>query len=329
MDLRDQLSIEHPVIQAGLGGGVAGWELASAVSVAGGLGTVGFDSPRAFDAAIARTKALVHGKPYAANLLVPLLNPAHVEILLRHKVPIVSMFYGFDRGAIRAIKESGAYLIYQVGSEAEAELVVAAGADAIIVQGFEAGGHIRGSEPLEMILPKIRARHPGIPVIAAGGIWNRHSTARALSMGADGVSSGTRFLMTQESRAHDGYKRRLTEAQDTVVTTLFGLGWPAPHRVLINDAVRRWCDNAGKPAAGIRAMNWLSQFGARYLPPATSRRLFMAQRVNRPIFTPISANAGIEHQDVQAICDYAGACVREIASIESASTVVSELAAGC
>lgn len=326
MDLRDRLSLEHPVLQAGMGGGVAGWELASTVSMAGGLGTVGFDSPRAFDAAIARTKSLVQGKPYAANLLMPLMLPAHVESVIRHGVPIVSMFYGFDRRAIRAIKESGAYLIYQVGSQAEADLVVASGADALIVQGIEAGGHVRGVEPLAAILPKIRARYPDMPVFAAGGIYDRHSAARALSMGADGVSCGTRFLMTHESRAHEAYKHRLVQAQETIVTTLFGLGWPAPHRVMINDAVRRWCDLKGQPIMGVRALNWLSQFGARYVPPKVTYTLFTSQRVNRPIFTPIYAAVGMEHERPAAICDYAGECVKEIETLESASAVVAELA---
>ena len=329
MDLRGRLALEHPVLQAGMGAGVASWELASAVSMSGGLGTVGMDAPKAFDAAIARTKSLVQGRPYAANLLFPLLLPAHVATVIRHKVPVVTMFYGFNRCVIRAIKDSGAYLVYQIGSEAEAELVVAAGADALIVQGLEAGGHIRGSEALKAIFPKIRARYPDMPVIAAGGICNRHSTARAISMGADGVSCGTRFLMTHESGAHDAYKSRLVEAQDTIVTTLFGLGWPAPHRVLINDAVRRWCDRAGKPAAGVRLLNWLSQFGSRYVPPSTTQRLVMTQRVNRPIFTPVPAVAGMDRHNSAALCDYAGACVREIESIEPASAVVRELAAGC
>ncbi len=329
MDLRDRLSLEHPVLQAGMGQGIAGWELASTVSMAGGLGTVGFDSPRALDATIARTKALVQGRPYAVNLLMPLLRPDHVACVIRHKAPIVSMFYGFDRRAIRAVKESGACLIYQVGSEAEAELVVASGADVLIVQGFEAGGHVRGNEPLRVILPRIRARYPKMPILAAGGIHDRHSAARAISLGADGVSCGTRFLMTHESRAHDAYKARLVQGQETMVTTLFGLGWPAPHRVLINDAVRRWCDQGGKPAVGVRALNWLSQFGSRYAPPSVTKKLFMAQRVNRPIFTPMYAAAGMDHACPAAICDYAGECVREIGSIESVGVVLAELAAGC
>lgn len=329
MDLKARLALEHPVLQAGMGGGIAASELASAVSMAGGLGTVGMDAPQAFDAAIARTKLLVQGRPYAANLLFPLLLPAHVATVIRHQVPIVTMFYGFDRGVIRAIKESGAYLIYQIGSEAEAELVVAAGADALMVQGFEAGGHIRGSEPLQAIFPRIRARYPVIPVIAAGGIYDRHSVARAISMGADGVCCGTRFLMTDESGAHDGYKSLLIESQETIVTTLFGLGWPSPHRVLTNDAVRRWCDQTGKPTVGLRVLNWLSQFGSRYIPPEITQKLVSAQRVNRPLFTPVPPVTGMGYENSAALCHYAGECIREIKSVEAASVVVRELAAGC
>jgi nitronate monooxygenase len=329
MDLRSRLSIEHPVVQAGMGGGIAGWELASAVSNAGGLGTVGFDDPGAFENAIARTKLQVGKKPYAANLLMPFVRAAHVSVLIRHKVPIVSMFYGFDRRVIRAVKESGAYIIYQVGSEAEAARVIAAGADALIVQGYEAGGHIRGNEPLEVILPGIRLRYPDMPVIAAGGIWDRCSASRAIAMGADGVSCGTRFLMTDESRAHDAYKKRLVEARETIVTTLFGLGWPAPHRVLINEAVRRWCNDRGEPVAGIRVLNWLSQFGARYVASWTAQRLVMVQRSTRPLFTPMPEVAGMSKVSADSLSDFAGKCVAEITSVDSARTVLNELAAGC
>jgi nitronate monooxygenase len=329
MDLRSRLSIEHPVLQAGMGAGIAGWELASAVSNAGGLGTVGYDDPVAFDDAIVRTKSQVAGKPYAANLLMPMLRAAHVSAVVRNRVPVVSMFYGFDRSVIRAVKESGAYVIYQIGSDSEAEHVVAAGADALIVQGHEAGGHVRGNEPLETILPRIRDRYPDMPVIASGGIWDRYSTARALAMGADGVSCGTRFLMTDESRAHDAYKKRLVEGGDTIVTTLFGFGWPAPHRVLINEAVRRWCNDRGEPVAGIRALNWLSQFGAKYIAGLITQRLVMAQRSTRPLFTPVPETTGMSKAPSDCLCDYAGKCVAEIKSIDQAQAVVRELAAGC
>lgn len=329
MDLRDRLSIERPIFQAGMGAGLAGSDLASSVSNAGGVGTVGFDYPEAFDKAIVRTKELAQGRPYAANLLLPFVRSAHVSSLVRHKVPIVSMFFGFNAGIIRRVKESGAYLIYQVGSEVEADRVVASGADALMVQGFEAGGHVRGSEPLAVILPKLREKFTNLPILAAGGIWDRTSAAEAIGLGADGVCCGTRFLMTHESRAHDAYKQHLVEAEKTIVTTLFGLGWPAPHRVVINAAVERWCDSGGEPKAGISAVNWLSQFGAKYIPEKVIYQLTLAQRVNRPFYSPSPLVVGMPQTNVGALCEYAGASVGKIKQIVPAKRVVEELASAC
>lgn len=328
MDLRDRLSIEHPILQAGMAGGLAGSELAIAVSNAGGLGTVGFVPPQRFEQEIQRTKSGAQGNPYAANLLMPFVRHAHVRACLTHKVPIVTLFFGFDAAIIRALKEAGTYVIYQIGTEKEAARVVAAGADALIVQGFEAGGHVRGTERLERLLPKIRDRFSTIPVIAAGGIWDRNSAAKARAMGADGVACGTRFLMTDESRAHPAYKSRLMGASSTVVTTLFGMGWPAPHRVLVNQALNRWCDDDGRPRAGIRMLNWASQFGAKFAPVERVAKMSMSQRLGRPLYTPQPLAVGMDPRLLEVTAAYAGECVSSITEVSSAAKVVDELAKG-
>jgi nitronate monooxygenase len=329
VDLRDRFLIEHPVLQAGMGGGIAGADLAATVTNAGGLGTVGFAPPQDFDREISRTKAETEGKTYAANLLLPLTLRGHVDSLLQHKVPIVTMFYGFNASVMRAVKDSGALVIYQIGSEEEAAHVVAAGADALIVQGVEAGGHVRGKERLTSILPKVRARFPDTPVIAAGGIYDRQSASNAIAIGADGVASGTRFLMTNESGAHAAYKNLLVTGSETAITTLFGLGWPDPHRVLINEAVKRWCNDHGDPQRAIRILNWLTQFGSKYTPPSVLKKLAQAQRVDRPLFTPMLAEAGMSEPLMEALAAYAGECVSEINTLEPAVSVVESLAAGC
>jgi NAD(P)H-dependent flavin oxidoreductase YrpB (nitropropane dioxygenase family) len=328
MDLRDRLSLEHPILQAGMGGGLAGAELATAVSNAGGLGTVGFAPPREFERDIERTKSETGGRSYAANLLMPFALRAHVRACLTHRVPVVTVFFGFDAAMIRALKEAGTYIISQVGTEMEAERVVAAGADALIVQGHEAGGHVRGTERLAVLFPTIRERFRAVPVIASGGIWDRDSAAKARSLGADGVSCGTRFLMTDESRAHPMYKRRLVEADSTVVTTLFGIGWPAPHRVVSNQALRRWCDDNGQPRAGIRAINWLSQFGAKLAPPEQVHRMTRSQRLGRPLYTPESLVVGMDPRLIEVTPAYAGECVSNITASWPAAHVVDELAKG-
>lgn len=328
MDLRSRLSIEHPVLQAGMGSGLSGAELAVAVSGAGGLGTVGFSPPRHFEHEIGRTKSVLGGKAYAANLLMPFVHRDHVRACVMHKVPVVTLFFGFNADVMRALKDAGTCVIYQVGSEKEAERVVAAGADGLIVQGHEAGGHVRGTERLETLLPRIRARFSGIPVIAAGGIWDRHSAAHARAMGADGVSCGTRFLLTDESRAHPVYKSRLLAADHTVVTTLFGMGWPAPHRVVPNLALRRWCDESGRPRAGIRALNWLSRFGASLMPLEQAHKIALSQRTGRPLYTPEALVVGMDPQLIEVTAAYAGECVSHITALWPAARVVDELAKG-
>ncbi len=328
MDLRDRLSIDHAVLQAGMGGDVAGPELATAVSRAGGLGTVGFAAPEHFERNVARTKSELQGTPFAANLLMPFVRRAHIRTCIAHRVPVVTLFHGFDAGVISTLKEVGTCVLYQVGSEQEAERVVAAGADGLIVQGYEAGGHVRGTERLESLLPKIRQRFRTIPVIASGGIWDRASAANAISIGADGVSCGTRFLMTHESGAHAAYKSRLMDASETVVTTLFGIGWPAPHRVLANQALTRWCDANGRPHPGIRALNWASQFGARFAPLDLVQKMTLSQGLERPMYTPQPLVAGMDEQLIEVTPAYAGECVRNITALLPASQVVDELAKG-
>ncbi len=328
MDLRSLLSIEHPVLQAGMGGGVATAELAVAVSNAGGLGTLGFAPPQRFERDIERTRSLLQGKPYAVNLLMPFVHRAHVQACLRHKVPVVTLFYGFDAAVVRALKDAGTCVIYQVGTELEAERVLAAGADALIVQGFEAGGHVRGSERLEALLPRMRERFRSVPVIASGGVWDGDSAAWARALGADGVSCGTRFLMTDESGAHAVYKSRLTEADVTVVTTLFGAGWPAPHRVLVNQALSRWCDGSGQPRRSIRAFNWLSGWGAKATPLELVESLTRRQRPGLPIYSPQPLVAGMDARLIEVTPVYAGECVSHIDTIWPAARVVDELARG-
>ena len=149
-----------------------------------------------------------------------------------------------------------------------------------------------------------------------------------MALGADGVASGTRFLMTNESGAHEAYKSLLAESSETVVTTLFGLGWPDPHRVLVNEAVKHWCNEQGDPRMVIRAINWLSQFGARHIPPGVQMKLAEAQRVNRPFFTPLPPVAGVNAR-LDVLAAYAGECVSEIHTIESTTSVFESLAAGC
>src|SRR5258706_7346447 len=148
-DLRDRLSIEHAVVQAGLGGGLSRAELAAAVSRAGGLGTVGImGEPAAFRAEIRRARELAAGKPVSANLLFPVMRRAHVDACVAERVPVVSLFFGFDRRVVEALHEAGSVVMHQVGTVEQARRGPAGGAPLPLPPGEGARGHPLPTEPL-------------------------------------------------------------------------------------------------------------------------------------------------------------------------------------
>lgn len=327
-DLRDRLAIEHPVVQAGLGGGLSRAELAGAVSRAGGLGTVGIiGEPAAFRAEIRRARDLAASKPVSANLLFPVMRPAHVEACVAERVPVVSLFFGFDRRVVEALHEVGSVVLHQVGTVEQARRAIADGADGLVVQGDGAGGHLLATAPLDRILPEIRDVAGERAVLAAGGIHDGASAARAFSLGADGVWVGTRFLLTHESHAHPAYKERLLAATSTLVTRLFGLGWDALHRVVPNAATDRWCTGDPLGPRWVRALYRATEPVTRLLPPSQAGRFVTWQRPERPLFTPVGLVRGMDPRLVDATPLYAGECVTQLRELVSAENVVQELAA--
>jgi nitronate monooxygenase len=145
-------------------------------------------------------------------------------------------------------------VIQTVGTPEEARRAVGLGADLIVAQGVESGGHVWSTVSTMVLVPLVCDAIPGVPVIAAGGMADVRGVRAALALGAEGVWLGTRFLATEESGAHDDYKRRLVAARstDTIDTTLFDQGWAdAPRRTLRNSTVERW-ESAGCPATGKR-----------------------------------------------------------------------------
>jgi nitronate monooxygenase len=236
-----QLGIEFPLFSAGMGGGTSGPELVAAVSNAGACGVLGMGGLPApyIRQQIQRVRALTD-KPFGVNLLLPLLQQV--------------LFWGDPKPFVAAAHRRGTKVFIQVGSVGEAMAAAAGGVDAIIAQGNEAGGHVKSTTALSTIVPAVVDAVQRIPVIASGGIANGRGLVAALSLGAQAVSMGTRFLASAEAQAPREYKERIVQstAEETVYAQLFDIGWPdAPHRVLRNKAVAEW-EAAGRPPPGRR-----------------------------------------------------------------------------
>ncbi|HEX2086039.1 MAG TPA: nitronate monooxygenase [Solirubrobacteraceae bacterium] len=321
-DLLARLGVEHPVVQAGMGGGIAGAELAGAVSAAGGLGTVGLLGARAMHDELRRATALAAGRPVAANLLVPFARRAHVEACEAGGAAAVVLFFGFDARLVSALRDRGLVVLHQVGTVEGARRALADGADGLIAQGVEAGGHLHGTERLADFLPRALSVAGGRPVLAAGGIARRADVERVLVAGAVAAVCGSRFLLTDESRAHPGYKRRALGATRTIDTKLFGFGWPARHRVLPNAATERWERRRRLTGALTAATGPLG----RLLPVEAAVRMPALQTPWLPLFGPAAPLEGMPDRLLEATPLYAGESVREIHEVVPAAEAVRELA---
>lgn len=325
---QQRLGLRHAVVQAGMGGGLSTSPLAGAVSAAGGMGTVGIMPPDEFAAELRNTRTLAGDAPFAANLLMPFVRPAHVEACLRERPNVVVMFYGFDTALVQRLQAAGITVWHQVGTLAQAQRALADGVDGLIAQGVEAGGHLGGAVPLAELLPAVRALAGNRPVLAAGGIFDAASAAAARQLGADGVVAGTRFLMTPESNAHPEYLARLLTAQDTVRTLLFGLAWPAYHRVVPNAAVQRWCRTRAEGPRWVQWLNTLSIPTRRFVPLSQVVGMTTLQRLALPFYTAAGKTKGMDRSSVELTPLYAGVCVRDINSLRPAAEIVAELARG-
>jgi nitronate monooxygenase len=324
MNFLDRLGLEHPVVQAGMGGGVATAELAGAVSAAGGLGTIGIMPATTLGAQLTAARQRGDGRPVAANLLVPFTRPAQVRACVEAGAALVVFHGGIGRRWFGGLREAGVLVLSTVGSVQQARAALAAGADGLVVQGVEAGGHLMGEEPLHILLPRVRELGR-FPLLAAGGIAEHRDVAAVLDAGADAAVAGTRFLMTSESRAHPLYKQRVQDATRTVRTMLFGLGWPLAHRVVPNAATDRWLDDAGELPAWVRAVDRASAPLSRVLPLRAGNRMASWQRAAVPLFGPALPLVGMPAAAVDRTALYAGETVRKIDDIVSAQEAVARL----
>lgn len=207
--------IQYPIIQAGMVW-CSGWELASAVSNAGGLGIIGAGSmyPEILKEHLQKCKAATD-KPFAVNL--PLLYPnieEHINSIIEAEVPIVFTSAGNPKTWTSHLQSHGITVVHVVSSSKFAKKSEEAGVDAIVAEGFEAGGHNGREETTTLCLIPEVCKHVKIPVLAAGGIASGKAMLAAFALGAEGVQIGSRFVVSHESSAHINYKKALLEANE-------------------------------------------------------------------------------------------------------------------
>jgi len=255
--LTELVGIKHPVVQTGMGW-VAGPRLVAATANAGGLGilasaTMTFDE---LEAAVAKTKALTD-KPFGVNIRADATDArARIDLLIREQVRVASFALAPKADLISRLKDAGVVVVPSIGAAKHAVKVASWGADAVIVQGGEGGGHT-GPVATTLLLPSVLDA-VDIPVVAAGGFFDGRGLAAALAYGAAGVAMGTRFLLTQESTVPDSVKQEYLARglQDTTVTRkVDGM----PHRVLNTELVEK-LEHSGSTRGLVAAVGNAAKF---------------------------------------------------------------------
>ena len=241
--------IKKPIIQAGMIW-CSGWKLAAAVSKAGGLGIIGAGSmyPEILEEHIKKAKVALGTLPFAVNL--PMLYPQIedlIEIIISHKVPIVFTSAGNPKTWTEKLQSEGIKVVHVVSSLKFALKAEAAGVDAVVVEGFEAGGHNGRDETTTFCLVPMVKEKLQIPIIAAGGIGTGRQILAAEVLGADGFQIGSRFVASEESSAHAAFKRAVIDAKegDTVLT----LKELAPVRLIKNPFYQKIAEANAKGAS--------------------------------------------------------------------------------
>ena len=252
--LCDLLGIEAPVVLAPMGGAVTP-TLAAAVSNAGALGMLPltWTPPEEIATIVDETRRQTE-YPFGVNLGLAWDQGERLSVALTAGVRVVSFFWGDASDIIGEAREAGAVVFVTVGTAEEGRAAAAAGADVVVAQGWEAGGHVWGTVSTLALVPRVVDAVAPIPVVAAGGVADGRGLAAVLALGAAGAWVGTRFLAASEAAIHPDYRRRILAAgeADTFYGTLFDRGWPdAPHRALRNSTVDAW-ERAGRPPSGSR-----------------------------------------------------------------------------
>ncbi len=313
--LCEVLGCRYPILQARMGG-AARAELVTAVARAGGYGFLGMvrESPELIARQIDEVRARTD-RPFGVNLVPAATDPAllnsELSVCLDNEVHSLCFFWSVSADLIGRAKDAGCLVLYQVGSVQDAIAAERAGADVIIAQGGEAGGHVRGVISSSVLIPQI-ACAMSVPVVGSGGFGSGESLIAALALGAQGIHCGTAFLATQESYAHDYHKGRVVTAksEDTVYTDAFAINWPpdSPVRVIANSLT----DGLGRRLVG-------------HLPEDIPREA-IADDDGRPIFkfstdSPLRSTTG----DPEPLALFAGQVAGAIESVPSAGGRVEEI----
>ena len=263
---------------------------------------------------IRETRALT-SRPFGVNLNLEFPQEERLAACLDEGVPVISFFWRDPSSLVPRAKAGGAIVLHTIGSAADAKRAVDCGVDIVVAQGWEAGGHVRGTVATMPLIPTVVDTVSPAPVVAAGGIADGRGLAAALALGAGGAWIGTRFLASHEATIHPRYRDLLLQANenDTVfLENLFYIHWPnAPHRVLRNQTVEAW-EAAGRPPSGNRPGE------GEVIATARSNR----QIVRYQSYTPGTDAEG----DIDALSLWAGQSVGLVSKLQSAGDIVREIA---
>jgi nitronate monooxygenase len=288
--------------------------LVAAVANAGGLGLlpVTWLDEAGIRAALRTTHELTR-RPFGVNLVLDEPREAQLETALEEGVAVVTFFWGDPSPYIERVHASGALATLTVGSAEEARRAAASGVDAVVAQGWEAGGHVWGQVATLPLVPAVRSAVGRLPVVAAGGVADGRGLAAVLALGADAAWLGTRFVASEEAPFTPEYKQRVVAAAETesIYTTLFDVGWPAaPHRVLPNSTVAGW-EAAGRPDPGARPGE------AETVATTHDGEEVPRYGVSEPTIDMVG--------DLEALAHYAGQSAGLVQDVKPAGMIVQEL----
>ena len=311
----ERYGCRHPFAGAGMAFVCETPDLAAAVCSAGGVGALtGFAQPERLRENIRELRRRTEA-PFHVNLLGVLPNDGQIAICVEEHVPIVSFHWGHPPAArLDALREAGISVWEQVGSPEAARLAAADGVEAVVAQGYEAGGHNYGGLPTMAQVPEIvDALPPETLVLAAGGIADGRQAAAALCLGADAVWVGTALVAASEANVHPEHRRRLVEATgaDSVLTSLFGPELPAfnPMRVLRTRVVDEWAERIGEIPADRSALAEIGR--TRFLGEEKVARRFES-------FVPVPETTG----EFEEMAWLAGQSVGQVRDIRPGAQIV-------